>query len=252
MPYLFQAGITQAQAKAACETALTEYGYTSTVSALLNTSISSRASETGIKGHVKSGLTDQGLTTSVTGKINTTVSSRAAETGIKGHVLSGLTQQGLSTAVTGRIDTAISSRASSTGIVANVQSGLTAQGLTTARAGYLDNIVKDIEDAVGSKLMTTVAGIIKEFTTLTQRMDCYIDLTTMASGDTIVIQQSMKIKSGGGYVLFAQETFTGVQTQPLYFTELKPAKYGFKIMGTQSAGVPRTLDWQTFKQVKSG
>lgn len=221
MPYAFAAGITQAQAKAACQSALTDYGYTTTVSGYLNTSMSSRAIETSVIVHAKSALTNYGYTSALSTKLNA------------------------------KIDTTISSRASSAGVVANVQSGLTAQGYTAGRAAYLDNIQKDIEDAVGSLAMTGTELTVREFTSLTQRMDCFIDLSVLLGGDTVVLKQYMKVKSGGTYRSFGTGTYTGVQTDPLVYVDVKPAKYGFKITLNQTGGTNRTIDWETFKQVKS-
>jgi hypothetical protein len=82
-------------------------------------------------------------------------------------------------------------------------------------------------------------------------MDAYLDLTNMASGDTIVLKQYMKIKSGGNYILFGTETYNGVQTAPLACLDLRSAKYGFKITLQQTSGTNRSVDWQTMKQVKS-
>ena len=66
----------------------------------------------------------------------------------------------------------------------------------------------------------------------------------MAGGDTIVIRQYMKIKSGGDYVKYAEETYTGAQTIPLVYISAKPANIAVKVTAEQSAGVNRSLDCQ--------
>lgn len=262
MPYAFSSGITQAEAKAACKSALTDHGYTSAVSAFLNTSISSRAAETGIVGHVKSALTSYGFNSAVSAFIDTAISSRAIAGDLMGlsvagktAVQSALTTQGLTSARAtklDKLDTTVSSRAIESGIIAHVQTGLTNQGFTAARSGYLDNITKDIEDATGSLVMNGTELVVKEFTSLTQRMDCFLDLSVLQAADTVVLKQYMKIKSGGTYRSFGTATYTGVQTDPLVYIDIKPAKYGFKVSLQQTGGTNRTVDWQTFKQVKSG
>lgn len=222
-PYAFGAGITKAEAYQACGSALGNRGYSSTVSGRIDTAISSIIG--GIVGNVKSALTEQGFTSAVAGFLDTAISSRA------------------------KLGDAMSLNASA---MSHIQTALTNQGYTAARAGYLDNIIKDIEDAVGTLTMDGNEQTVKEFTSLTQRMDCYLDLANMVSGDTIVLKQYMKIKSGGSYRLFGTESYVGAQTSPLVYLELKPAKYGFKISLQQTGGTNRAVDWQTYKQVKSG
>lgn len=222
-PYAFGAGITKAEAYQACGSALGNRGYSSTVSGRIDTAISSIIG--GIVGNVKSALTEQGFTSAVAGFLDTAISSRA------------------------KLGDAMSLNASA---MSHIQTAMTNQGYTAARSGYLDNIIKDIEDAVGTATMDGNENTIKEFTSLTQRMDCYLDMANMASGDTIVLKQYMKIKSGGSYRMFGSETYVGAQTSPLVYLELKPAKYGFKITLQQTGGTNRNVDWQTYKQVKSG
>lgn len=222
-PYAFGAGISKAEAYQACGSALGNRGYSSTVSGRIDTAISSIIG--GIVGNVKSALTEQGFTSAVAGFLDTAISSRA------------------------KLGDAMSLNASA---MSHIQTAMTNQGYTAARSGYLDNIIKDIEDAVGTATMDGNENTIKEFTSLTQRMDCYLDMANMASGDTIVLKQYMKIKSGGSYRMFGSETYVGAQTSPLVYLELKPAKYGFKITLQQTGGTNRNVDWQTYKQVKSG
>jgi hypothetical protein len=178
------------------------------------------------------------------------------------HIGTALTNQGYTTTRAtklDKLDTTVSSRATigaamslNASALTHIGTALTNQGLTSTRAGYLDNIMKDLEDATGSLVMNGTELTVKEFTTLTQRMDCYVDLSPVIGGDTVVLKQYMKIKSGGTYRLFGSETYSGVQASPATYVEVKPAKYGFKITLQQTAGTNRTIDWETFKQVKSG
>ena len=223
-PFAFQVGITKTEAYEACGSALGNRGYSTTVSGRIDTAISSVGAGS-IVTQVKSALTEQGFTSAVAGFLDTAISSRA------------------------KLGDAMSLNASA---MTHVQTAMTNQGYTAARAGYLDNIIKDIEDAVGTLTMDGNEQTVKEFTALTQRMDCYLDLANMASGDTIVLKQYMKIKSGGSYRLFGTESYVGAQSVPLAYLQLLPAKYGFKITLQQTGGTNRDVDWQTHKQIRSG
>jgi hypothetical protein len=79
-------------------------------------------------------------------------------------------------------------------------------------------------------------------------LEGYIDLTPMASGDTIVVRQYMKIASAGAYVKYAEETYSGAQTLPLLYIVSKSGRYGIKITAQQTAGTNRTLTYQFFRR----
>ncbi|MEM2568168.1 MAG: hypothetical protein QXH20_06855 [Candidatus Bathyarchaeia archaeon] len=79
-------------------------------------------------------------------------------------------------------------------------------------------------------------------------LEGYIDLSPMASGDTVVIRQYMKISAAGGYVKYAEETYSGAQSLPLLYIVTKPAKYGIKITAQQTAGTNRTFTYQFFRR----
>jgi hypothetical protein len=79
-------------------------------------------------------------------------------------------------------------------------------------------------------------------------LEGYIDLTPMASGDTIVIRQYMKITATGAYVKYAEETYSGAQTLPLLYITTKSGRYGIKITAQQTAGTNRTLQYQFFRR----
>jgi hypothetical protein len=75
-------------------------------------------------------------------------------------------------------------------------------------------------------------------------VDGYVDLSNMAGGDTIVIRQYMKVKTGGAYVKYADETYVGAQAIPLIYISAKPASIAIKVTAEQTAGVNRSLDCQ--------
>jgi hypothetical protein len=79
-------------------------------------------------------------------------------------------------------------------------------------------------------------------------LEGYIDLTPMASGDTIVIRQYMKITATGGYIKYAEETYSGAQSIPLLYIVTKPGRYGIKVTAQQTAGTYRSLTYQFFRR----
>jgi hypothetical protein len=79
-------------------------------------------------------------------------------------------------------------------------------------------------------------------------LEGYIDLSPMASGDTIVIRQYMKISPTGDYVKYAEETYSGAQNLPLLYITTKPGRYGIKITAQQTGGTYRTLTFQLFRR----
>lgn len=80
-------------------------------------------------------------------------------------------------------------------------------------------------------------------------LDGYVDLTPMQAGDTIVVRESMQIKSGGSYVKYAEETYNDVQSIPLLHVTTKPARYQIKVTAQQTAGTNRTLDVEFYRRV---
>jgi hypothetical protein len=58
----------------------------------------------------------------------------------------------------------------------------------------------------------------------------------------------MKIKSDGGYVKYAEETYSGAQTLPLLHILTKPGSYGIKITLQQTAGTYRDFPYQFFRK----
>jgi len=85
------------------------------------------------------------------------------------------------------------------------------------------------------------------------QIDGYIDLSSLASGESVTVKEYMMIKSGGSYILYAQETYSDVQSLPLLHITTKPARYGLKIELVMSSApsANRSFDYQLFvKAVK--
>ena len=79
-------------------------------------------------------------------------------------------------------------------------------------------------------------------------VDGYIDLSALASGESIVVREYMQIKSGGSFIQYAEETYSGVQSLPLLHITTKPARYGLKVeLYMESApDADRNFDYQLF------
>ncbi|MEM1532426.1 MAG: hypothetical protein QW599_06245 [Nitrososphaerota archaeon] len=96
---------------------------------------------------------------------------------------------------------------------------------------------------------TEKAVVLDEISGNPQRyLEGYIDLSPMASGDTIVVRQYMKISGTGDYVKYAEESYSGAQSLPLLYITTKPARYGIKITIQQTAGTNRTFTYQFFRR----
>lgn len=80
-------------------------------------------------------------------------------------------------------------------------------------------------------------------------VEAWLDLTPMAGGDTIIVKYSRKAKVAGAYGIYAQETYTGIQTMPM--VKLMGAKIyrDIKISAQQTAGGYKTLDIQVIRTV---
>jgi len=71
----------------------------------------------------------------------------------------------------------------------------------------------------------------------------YIDLSSMQSGDTIVLREYVAIESGVTYKLYATHTYNDAQTEPLIHFTKKLGSYGYKVTAEQTAGAYRTLNY---------
>jgi len=123
---------------------------------------------------------------------------------------------------------------------------------TGARKSVLDRILAPTAPIEGTLTADGTEQTVVEATgTLEFNLDGYIDLSNLASGDTVVIREYMMIKSGGGYVKYAEESYSGVQSIPLLHIVTKPARYGLKITLQQTAGTYRSFDYQFFKRIRT-
>jgi hypothetical protein len=71
-----------------------------------------------------------------------------------------------------------------------------------------------------------------------------IDLSNMASGDTVILRAKTIVKSAGSFVTVYSETFTGAQTFPNFYIPPISGRYGYRLTLQQTAGTLRTFDWR--------
>lgn len=76
----------------------------------------------------------------------------------------------------------------------------------------------------------------------------WIDLSNMASGDTVVIKVNAKLKSGGSYRQYDSASYSDAQTNPAVHITRLTTKYGIKITLQQTAGTNRTYDYNFLKR----
>jgi hypothetical protein len=125
-------------------------------------------------------------------------------------------------------------------------------GARKVRIDRLDNIPA-FETVVEQSIVMdgTEKTLVEKIDNKVGLLDGYVDLTPMASGDTIVIRQYMKVKAAGAYAKYAEETFTGAQTIPLLHLTTKTAKTSIKVTAEQTAGTNRTLDVQFYRRLQA-
>jgi hypothetical protein len=124
---------------------------------------------------------------------------------------------------------------------------------TGSRKAMLDKLLGSLAPIEGTLTADGTEQIVASRTdTLEFQLDGYIDLSNLASGDTIVIREWMIIKSGGSYVRYAEATYSGAQSPPLLHIITKPAVYGLKVTLQQTAGTYRSFDYQFFVRREKG
>jgi hypothetical protein len=75
----------------------------------------------------------------------------------------------------------------------------------------------------------------------------YVDLSNMASGDTVEIRIYLIVKTAGAYVQYNLTTFTDAQTDDLLHIPSLPSDIGWKLTLKQTAGTGRAFDWRVFE-----
>ncbi len=119
--------------------------------------------------------------------------------------------------------------------------------LDTARSGDSGTTVTDGNEQTIYELIDGTAALYNVG---------YVDLSLLEGGDTLLISVYAKIKSGGAYVRFSDDTaytFAGVQDPPLIVISGEHATiYGFKITMELTVGSNRSIDHEFFDSKQGG
>jgi hypothetical protein len=70
----------------------------------------------------------------------------------------------------------------------------------------------------------------------------YIDVSELQSGDTLIVKEYINV-DGANLRLYAQNTYSGVQTEPIIRFHSKTFQEGYKVTITQTAGTPRSIKY---------
>jgi hypothetical protein len=79
-------------------------------------------------------------------------------------------------------------------------------------------------------------------------LEGYIDLSQMVNGDTVTLRRYVKIQKDAEYKLHGEETYVGVQAQPLVRFPAMAGCYGIKITLKQTSGTYKNFPYQFFKE----
>ena len=103
------------------------------------------------------------------------------------------------------------------------------------------------ELAKGTK---TADGTEQDLVSVTGRgkYEGWIDLANMQAGDTVVVKEYVRLKSGGSWRLYATATYTDAQTEPAIHPTRKLSEYGWRVTLQQTAGVNRDYDYEFLKE----
>lgn len=82
------------------------------------------------------------------------------------------------------------------------------------------------------------------------RLEGYIDLTALASGESVTMSYSMSLVTPVSYVEYASEDYAGPVSPPLLHVTTRPARYGVRVRCTMSAApaADRIFRVQFFKR----
>jgi hypothetical protein len=75
-----------------------------------------------------------------------------------------------------------------------------------------------------------------------------VDLQEMEAGDIVILRQYMKLKKGGAYKKYGEETYTGAQTLPVIYFPQKTSDVALKVTLHQTAGVLKSFDYSFVRE----
>ena len=74
----------------------------------------------------------------------------------------------------------------------------------------------------------------------------FIDFTNHTAGETVVVREYYRIKTGGNLIKLQEDTYVGVQDPLLLNIELKDNRFGLKVTIQKTVGTNRAYDWEVF------
>jgi len=77
----------------------------------------------------------------------------------------------------------------------------------------------------------------------------FIDFTNQTAGETLVVREYYRIKTGGGLVKLSETTYAGVQDPLLKNIALKENRFGIKVTAELTAGANRAYDWEAIYKI---
>jgi len=108
-----------------------------------------------------------------------------------------------------------------------------------------------VDEATGGTGTLVTDGTEQTLFTLTGNLfyGGYIDLTALASGDTIVVREYHQLNSGGSLIPSNTQTFTGARPTDKKVLEfpMKPNNHGYRITIEKTVGPSRSLDFEFFE-----
>lgn len=111
------------------------------------------------------------------------------------------------------------------------------------------NIIVALEEhGVGTLTADGTEQTVAELTVL-GTLEGHIDLSDMQPGDTITIREYIRMRKGGGWILYDSADYTGAQAEPALHVVKLPAKYGIRVTLQQTAGVNRDYNYNFFREV---
>jgi hypothetical protein len=78
------------------------------------------------------------------------------------------------------------------------------------------------------------------------KLEGYIDLSKMKTGDEVVIRQYVKIRPDGEFKKYWEDIYRGIQANPIVYITPKPSIYGILVTLQQTAGTPIEYDWEFY------
>lgn len=113
---------------------------------------------------------------------------------------------------------------------------------TGAKIGNLLSAQAPIETTVA---MDGLEDILFNITDVkTAEVESWIDLSPLQAGDTVVIKYYRIVKAAGTFAMYANETYSGVQSPPLVKIVGAKVYRGLKVTAQQTGGTNRSLDVQ--------